>query len=395
MPRSLSELPGGVRVSDLVALGVLAEHLPPSAMDAALAKAGLSDGRVRLLPLRFTLMYVVALSLYRDVAYEEVLRCLLEGFRWLGEEPPEVATKGAVTQARARLGADAARFLFESLAAPMSKPETKGAWYRSWLTVAVDGSTVLLPDSQANAGRFGYANEPGRASYPLARYACLCETGTHAAFAAALRPYASGEHEMLRSMLGSLRPGMLLLADRGYMSYDLWKQCQATGADLLWRANSTWTLERRKGLPDGSWLADLLPPVARRREEDPVEVRVVMYRVAGAAGPVRLVTTVLDPGQAPAQELAELYAERWEVEGMFDEMKTHLKGRGATLRSKTPDLVEQEFWGFMLAHRALRSLMHEAALKRQLDPDEVSFKHTVSVVKRTLPGRPGLSPREG
>jgi hypothetical protein len=342
--------------------------------------------------LDLTALFVVAMSLYRDVAYEEILHCLVEGFRWFGNAPPEVATKGAVTQARLRLGKEAMKLLFQQIARPLSKAETRGAWYRSWLTVAWDGTTLQLPDSAQNGKAFGYPNAAEKASFPLIRCTCLCETGTHAAFAASMGPYATSEFELVRVLLGSLKPGMLLLADQHFVNYDLWNEACATGADLLWRANSNWPLPKLQELSDGSWISELKPPSARRSREAPIPVRVVQYKIKGIDETYRLVTTVLDPERAPALEFAGLYHERWESEGVFDEMKTHLKGAGLTLRSKTPELVEQEFWGLMIAHRALRSLIHEAALANQLDPDEISFVTAVRIVKRTLPGRAALSP---
>lgn len=392
MPRTESALPGGVRVADLVTLGILAEHLPDEMVRDAVSKAGAGSQRQRALPAHLTALYVVAMSLYRDVAYEEILRCLLEGMRWLGRDVPGIATKGAITQARARLGVCAMRFLFEDLAKPLATPQTQGAWYRSWLTVACDGTTLRVPDSKENAEAFGYPVKAEAASYPLIRCVCFCETGTHAAFAATMRPYASNEVEMARSLLGNLKPGMLLLADRGYFNYDLWKDAMATGADLLWRVSSAWELAKLHKLSDGSWISDLMPPRARRSKEAPIRVRIIQYQMKGSSEIYRLATTILDSDLAPALELAGLYAQRWEVEAVFDEVKTHLKGSALTLRSKTPQLVEQEFWGLMIAHRALRSLIHEAALKNQLDPDEISFTHSVRIVKRTLPGRAVLSP---
>src|SRR5579859_1224461 len=175
MARTESTLPGGVRVSDLVTLGVLAEHVPRARIHSAIAVAGLTQMRNRLLPLDLTALFVVAMSLYRDVSYEEILRCLVEGFRWLGDEPPEIATKGAVTQARGRLGKDAMKLLFQQIAEPISRPETRGAWYRSWLTVAWDGTTLLVPDSEENAKAFGYPVKEQKASFPLIRCVCLCE----------------------------------------------------------------------------------------------------------------------------------------------------------------------------------------------------------------------------
>jgi hypothetical protein len=391
MPREKSTLPGGVRTADLALLGVLCEHIPADEVAMAICESGRQGERNRLLPAEMTVLYVVALSLYRDVAYEEVLSCVLEGWRWLNLATPAVATKGAITQARVRLGKDALKNLFERLAQPISKPQTKGAWFKSWLTVAIDGSTLTVPDSKANADAFGYAGDPTRASYPLIRCACLVETGTHAGFAAAVGSYKTSEIELGRRLVRALKPGMLLLADRGYLSFDFWEECLVTGADLLWRVNRTWPLTRLQTLEDGSWLSTIRPGVKGDKTKSRT-VRVVQYSVEGSDETYRLVTSILDPEQASALDLAQVYTQRWEIESVFDEMKTHLRGARMLLRSKTPDLVEQEFWGLMIAHRAIRGLMHEAAIAHNKDPDELSFVSAVRIVKRTLPSRASFPP---
>jgi hypothetical protein len=315
----------------------------------------------------------------------------MEGLQWLGRPRFDIATKGAITQARVRLGKDALRLLFERTAKPMASRETRGAWYRSWLTVALDGTTLIVPDTAENAKTFDYPGAAGSVGYPQLRCVCLCETGTHAAFAASMGPFRVGERELATPLLSSLKPGMLLLADMGFLGYDFWQEASATGADLLWRASKLWDLPKIRVLADGSWISRLRPSKELKREDE-IAVRVVQYAIDGVDQVYRLVTTILDPARAPALELAALYHERWEAELIFDEIKTHLRGPRLTLRSKTPDLVEQEFWGLMLAHRALRSLIHQAALSRKLDPDKLSFTHTIRVVRRTLPRRTALSP---
>lgn len=396
MARSESLLPGGVRLSDLVTLGALAEGVPVEDIEASIAQAGLKTRRRRTLPLELTVLYTIAMSLYRDVSLEEVLSCLTEGLRWLGLAPIRPAVKSAISQARARLGPAPLRLLFERLARPLARGETKGAWYRSWLTVAFDGTTLDLPDTKANAQTYGYPGASrGSSAFPQLRAVALCETGAHAAFAAAMGPYAKGEISLAKEVLPQLSKGMLLLADRNYYGFSLWEQARATGADLLWRVKENVRLDVLKRLPDGSFLSAVYEnPTHFRRKEGGVPVRVIQYAVAGSDDTYRLVTTILDPEQAPAQELAVVYTQRWEIEAMFDEIKTHVKGSKLTLRSKTPDLVEQEFWGLMIAHRTLRSLMHEAALRQNLDPDEISLVHTIRLVKRTMPSRASFSPSE-
>jgi Transposase DDE domain len=210
--------------------------------------------------------------------------------------------------------------------------------------------------------------------------------------------YAEGEATLAQAVLAALRPGMLCLADRQFFGHALWQTASATGADLLWRGKHNLRLPREAMLADGSYLATIYPSDKdRRHRAGGVRVRVVEYRLAGIAGAeplYRLLTTLLDPAQAPAAELAALYHERWEIEGALTELKTQLRGARVVLRSKTPGLVRQEVWGLLLAHFAVRGLMHEAALKADEDPDRLSFSHAVRVVRRKVPLFAALSPSE-
>jgi hypothetical protein len=214
--------------------------------------------------------------------------------------------------------------------------------------------------------------------------------GTH------LGRYEEGETTLARPVLAALRPGMLCLADRQFFGYALWQEATATGADLLWRVKHDLRLPREARLADGSHLTTIYPSEKdRRHKANGARVRVVEYRLEGIDGAeprYRLVTTILDPAAAPAAELAALYHERWEIEGALDELKTHLRGARVVLRSKTPELVRQEFWGLLLAHFAVRGLMHEAALRAGEDPDRLSFLHAVRVIRRKLPLFAALSP---
>jgi len=215
-------------------------------------------------------------------------------------------------------------------------------------------------------------------------------------FGAQLGGYHTGENTLAAEVVESLQPGMLCLADRGFFSYDLWKRAPAGGADLLWRLKKDLRFPVEQVLPDGSYLSRVRPPVGARPAEDPeIPVRVIEYRLEGVEGAepsYRLLSTVLDPSAAPAEELAALYHERWEIEGALDELKTPLRGAQIVLRSKTPDLVRQEFYGLLLAHFAVRGLMHEAALQAGEDPDRLSFLHAVRVVRRKLPLAAAIPP---
>jgi DDE family transposase len=328
----------------------------------------------------------------------EVLRCLLEGLRWLwGAEAVRVAGRSGISQARTRLGEAPLHRLYEQGVRPIATHATKGAWYRPWRLVSLDGSCLDVADTQENRASFGSPGASrGESAFPQLRFVALVENGTHVLFGARLGRYADSETTLAHDVLTALRPGMLCLADRQFFGYALWQAAAATGADLLWRVKHNLRLPRATVLADGSYLTTLYPSDKDRRHgANGTRVRVVEYRLAGIAGAeplYRLVTTILDPGQAPAAALAALYHERWEIEGALDELKTHLRGARVVLRSKTPELVRQEFWGLLLAHFAVRGLMHEAALRVDEDPDRLSFLHAVRVVRRKLPLFAALSP---
>jgi DDE family transposase len=217
----------------------------------------------------------------------------------------------------------------------------------------------------------------------------LVENGTHVLFGTEMGSYSTGEITLAKAALKRLKSGMLCLADRNFLGYELWQQAQASGAELLWRGKKHLRLARETELADGSYLSRIYPSARDwRKKTNGIRVRVIEYRLEGVADAepsYRLVTTILDHQAAPAAELAALYHERWEIETALDELKTHLRGAQIVLRSKTPDLVKQEFYGFMMAHFAVRGLMHEAALKADEDPDRLSFLHAVCVIRRKLP----------
>jgi hypothetical protein len=356
-----------------------------------LRKEGRESQRQRNLPAHVVVYYVIALALYMGVAYGEVLRCLVEGLGWLGLPVRRIRKTGpsGISQARSRVGVEPLRRLYEELVEPVAVERTRGAWYRGWRLISLDGSTFDVADEAVNAAAFGRPGASrGASGFPQLRFVSLVESGTHVLFGAEEGPYTVSEIELARSVVAHLRPQMLCLADRNFFSYALWGQAADTGADLLWRMKSNAVLPCHQRLKDGSYLSKIYPSAEdRRRDRGGRVVRVIEYTLEGVEDPeplYRLLTTVLDPDLAPAQELAALYHERWEIETAFDELKTHLRGRGIVLRSKTPELVRQEFYGLLLAHYALRGIMHEAALHADLDPDELSFVHTVRVVRRKI-----------
>jgi hypothetical protein len=392
-----SGLPAGVRLSDHISLGVIARAVPPERVRQILAETGKASERERDLPAQVMVYYAIALALYMGSSTREVLRCLLEGVRWLwGAEAVKVAGKSGISQARSRLGEAPLRRLYEVVVRPIATRATRGAWYRGWRLVSLDGSCLDVADTADNAAFGGPGASRGESAFPQLRFVALVENGTHVLFGARLGRYADGETTLARAVLAALRPGMLCLADRQFFGYALWQAAASAGADLLWRGKHNLRLPREAVLADGSYLTTVYPSDKdRRHRTGGIRVRVVEYRLAGIAGAeplYRLLTTLLDPAQAPAAELAALYHERWEIEGALAELKTRLRGARVVLRSKTPELVRQEVWGLLLAHFAVRGLMHEAALKADEDPDRLSFLHAVRVVRRKLPQFAALPP---
>ena len=396
MPRTPGELPKGPRITDHISLGVVTKTFPAETIDRILAETGRQSQRQRNLPARVMVYYAIALAFYAEASMSEVLRCLLEGLRWLArpEEGVRVSGKSGISQARARLGEEPVRMLYRQIVNPIADARTKGAWYRGWRLVSIDGSTWDVADTPENAEEFGRPKASrGKSAYPKLRFVTLAESGTHVLFGAEVGDYGTGENTLARSVVKHLTPGMLCLADRGFVSVELWCQAAGTGAALLWRVRCNQVLPCIERLEDGSYLSKLYANKKDRRQDSPATprgypVRVVEYRLKGIEGTeelYRLITTITDPDEAPAGELAALYHERWEIETAIGEVKTHLKGRNTVLRSRTPALVRQEFFGFLLAHFAVRSLMHEAALKADRDPDKLSFLHAVRVVRRKIP----------
>lgn len=391
MARTIAELPSGTRITDFISLGVLTKTIPLAAIQAVLSSSGKASVRQRDLPAHVVVYYVIALALYMQSSYREVLRCLFEGIQWLLGPGAivKVAGKSGISQARTRLGWEPIQQLHDNIVKPIAVESTKGAWYRSWRLVSMDGSTLDTADEKDNEKTFGRPSvSRGSSAFPQVRFVSLVENGTHVLFGTRMGGIETGEITLAKQVVASLVKGMLCLADRNFYGFALWNQARATGADLLWRIKKNLRLPREKQLPDDSYLSRVYASEKEQRHsENGIVVRVVEYKLEGVPGsePIyRLLTTILDPEAAPATELAALYHERWEIETALDELKTHLRGSRIVLRSKTPDLVRQEFYGLMLAHFAVRGLMHEAALRANEDTDRLSFLHSVRVVRRKI-----------
>jgi len=397
--RTVAELPSGARITDYISLGVITKTFPLSSIGPVLSKTGTASVRQRDLPAQVVVYYVIALALYMQSSYREVLRCLLEAVQWLRDPSAgvRVAGKSGISQARTRLGWEPLRQLHDELVKPIEMRETRGAWYRTWRLVSLDGSTFDVADEKANEDAFSRPGASrGASAYPQIRFVSLVENGTHVLFGSQMDSYRTGEITLAKAVLPRMRSGMLCLADRNFFGFELWQQARATGADLLWRMKKNMRMACEKRLPDGSYLSHVYPSERDwRHKTNGIVLRVIDYRLEGIEGsePIyRLATTILDAAKAPAGELAALYHERWEIETAFDELKTHLRGAKIVLRSKTPDLVRQEFYGLLMAHFAIRGLMHEAALKADEDPDRLSFLHAVRVIRRKMAAYGAIPP---
>jgi Insertion element 4 transposase N-terminal/Transposase DDE domain len=389
------------RLSDHISIGVLTRVFPPELVDRVVAETGRKEVRHRLLPARVVVYYVLGLALFADASYEEVMRNLVEGLSWATgwAQAWNVPAKGSLAKARGRLGPEPVQALFRAVAAPMATGQAKGAFYRGRRLMSIDGTCFDVADTPENAGKFGRPGSgrgQGQGAFPQVRVVALAESGTHALIDACPGPFSSGEATLARGVLGSLKPGMLLLADRYYYSYKLWNEATATGADLLWRTKSNHVLPVQQRLPDGSYLSVLREVIGTHPGPGRVPVRVIEYRLddpGRQGGPrYRLITTITDPQAAPASELAALYPERWEFETTLDELKTHQRGPRVVLRSKHPDGVTQELYGYLCVHYAVRWLMHTVALNAGEDPDRLSFTRSLRVARRATASHPGFSP---
>lgn len=399
MARTVAGLPAGYRVTDLISLGALASRLPRERVDRVLEETGRQSQRQRQLPAHVVAYYVIALALYMSVSYGEVLRCLVEGLSRLGLPVEKLRGTGrsAISQARSRLGSEPMRRLYESVATPMATEQTRGAFFRGWRLTAIDGTTFDLADTAENDRAYGRPGASrGESGFPQMRAALLSECGTRAFFGAEAGPYSTAETVLETKLFPRLSRGMLVLADRGLFSYPMWKSAIDSGADLLWRVKTGAVLPCHERLADGSYLTKIYPDrKARREDREGILLRIIEYALDGVAGAehlYRLATTILDPEAAPAEELARLYHERWQIESAFDELKTHTRGPRVVLRSKTPELVLQEFYGLLLAHYAVRSIMYEAAVSANIDPDELSFVHSIRVIRRDILGAGSFPP---
>lgn len=379
------------RLPDLVSVGVLMKVFPPDVVDSVIAECGRTEKRRRSLPARSMAYFAMGMALHSDGSYEDVLALISDGLSWAqrSDDSARLANKAAISHARDRLGPEPMAKLFDRIAVPLAEKDAPGCWLAGRRLVAIDGTCLDLADTARNDDFFGRpgVNKGERSAFPQARVVALAECGTHAMFEVVIGPYTTSENALTGELLDRLAKEMLVLADRGFYSFEAWQRATKTGADLCWRVKDSLKLESIEDLPDGSYLAEVFHSTKDRNRRHPVTVRVIEYTIEDGrevTGPYRLVTTILDPADAPAIELAAAYAQRWEIETAFDELKTHQRGPRAVLRSKSPDLVIQEIWGHLCTHYAIRSLMFDAAVEAGRDPDRVSFVAALRISRRSI-----------
>jgi hypothetical protein len=382
------------RLSDLVSVGVLTRTFPPVLVDEVIAAAGRTEQRHRSLPARVMAYFAIGMALHSEGSYEDILGLLTDGLAWSSpaEELVKLPSKSAIFQARERLGFEPVEALFRRVARPLATAVTPGSWLGGRRLVAIDGTCLDVADTVDNDRFFG---RPGvakgeQAAFPQARLVALIECGTHAIFDVETGPCTTGEVSMSRALVGRLGPGMLCLADRGFYGFKLWEQAVNTGADLLWRMRSSQRLDPTEILADGSFLSKVFEVANFKRRGPGLVVRVVEYTLDDGRdndNVYQLITTILDPDDVSAEDLALAYEQRWEIETVLDELKTHQRGPRTVLRSKSPNLVRQEIWGHLCCHYAIRTLMFEAAHDANVDPDRVSFVGALRIARRSIAAR--------
>jgi hypothetical protein len=399
---------GGGTLADQISLGVLASRVPRDVVDEAVAVTGKQARRAGgKLPPHVVVYLVMALALFAGEDYEEVAARLAGTLRaWGGWDGGWQVTKGAITQARQRLGPEPLAEVFGQVAVPVADLDTAGAFVGGWRLMSLDGMEWDVPDTPANRAAFGSrAGSAGPAAFPKIRVMTVSECASHAAVLAVLAGSAagkgSGEQSLARQLYPQLDQDWLVIADRNFYIFKDWCAAADTGAALLWRAKVNTRLPVLEALPDGSFASVLIDPkitgpareaitaaAARGQDLDPGQarlVRVIEYGVPDRGGElIILVTTITDFRAAPAGVLAQAYHQRWEHETGNAQLKTYLRGPGRVLRSGSPDLIGQEIWGYLLAHYAISALICEAATAAGIDPDRVKFKRTLRIIRRAV-----------
>jgi hypothetical protein len=403
----------GDRLADRIGIGVLAKVFPPELVDRVVDEAGVREQRKRVLPARVVVYLLLALVLFSGSGYGQVWDKLVRGLEWaqtfrarvaLGMQP----SPAAITLARRRLGWQVMEKLLAAVAGPLAGEEQDTAYVAGMRLVAVDGMCLDVPATAENGAEFGYpGNDAGPGPFPQVRVVAAGECGTRAVLGAELSPLSAGEQPLALRLLARLSSGDLVLADRNFLSHGLLKAFTGAGVHVLWRAKSDVDLPVLEVLPDGTYLSRIADPAAsrrmRRKGADPrdipgIAVRVIEYSVTSDDGTqvsetFTLVTDILDPGALSAQQAADAYARRWELETCFDELETSIRGGGAVvLRSQSPPMIRQEIYAMLCCYQAIRTLISHAAKDAGLDPLRVSFTAAREAIRSRISDSGCFSP---
>lgn len=390
------------KLTDEIALDALGAAVPHAVVKAVVAELGVAEHRRRKLPAEVGWLLSMAMNLFTQDSLDQVLVKRLKGLRFIWPDPTFVpASKGAICQARYRLGAAPTVALLHRVCQPMATADTPGAFLCGLRLMAIDGTTEDVPDTLANGRACGrHTSGRGDSAFPQVQGVYLIECGTHAIVDAGFWPCHTSERGGGLRLLRAVHAGMLLLWDRGFHSVDLAQRTLSTGAHFLGRLPSHVQLKPLQRLPDGSYLASLSPADDQRRKRgEHLMVRLIAYTLTDAARPGygethRLMTSLLDAERYPALELACAYHERWEIELAIDEIDTHQRLLRHPLRRQKPVGVMQELYGLLMAHDVVRRVMHEAALQAGIDPDRLSFINAVRLICDAIPEFQMVAPEQ-
>jgi hypothetical protein len=402
---------------DRISVGVLTRAFPPDLVDEVIEATGTREVRRRLLPARLMVYFVLALWLFRgrNNGYGQVMAKLADGLYHrrrgadllAGDLDPDgwvdagqgrrwrQPNASSLSRGRGKLGADPLRMLFEHVAGPVAAGGAPGVFCCGLRVVSMDGSVTDVPDSAENAAFFGRPPAASRdGAFPQIRWVTAAESGTGALTGAALGPYGTGEQTLALDLLPSFGPGMLVLADRNFLSWSLARAVLATGAHLLWRASASFALRPVKVLPDGTYLAELKPP--RASDGPPLTVRVIEYTVhtrpdGGAEESSEvfcLVTSLLDVAEYPALDLACCYPDRWGCETVIGHHKTDMGEGQAVLRSQDPEGIAQEMWALFAVYQAICTIAGIGANAAGIPPEQISFPHALNAAAATVAAFP-------
>lgn len=397
MPRKPMTGPERIQLIDKMSLGAIVSTFPRSTVEDILDATQTNSKRKRLLPSFLVVYLVIMMSLYPNVSIKEALRMTLEKIRnFFGAKQVKIAVGSAITKARRRLGIQPFELLYEEVVRSEGDRVIKESYYRKWLVVGVDGSSMEVQNTQENRKCFGsYVNQYGSAGNPSLKMVILGECETRIIFGIRTGGATISEKELFLPLIEKLKKDMILLADRLYYDYETWKKCNDRGCALLWRLRSDQKLKAFQKFQDGSYLSEIKPSRKMRRKlgiplKEKTIVRAIEYKAKFGdkteSDTIRLITNILDAEEAPADELAALYARRWQIETAYDELKTSLGEFPRILRSQIPELVIQELYGFFMVYYIVRKLMAEAAKKGGVAISSLSFIHSVRVIRRKVTG---------